>query len=242
MQDTYHIPEVSGLPLRPARLTRNPSKDAWDFRQRVRESRLGSPDALAALAAALQQHKTDVLTDGRHFYTIAGGYIALLEVRDLLAKEAPAAAPLPPAPEGFPPELLTLPVLSIRGPWWYFILHADKRHENRSWPDWYRDRELAKLKASNGRFLIHASKLGKEPKHREEFDDACCFAEDRGVANMPSFDSIQNGGIVGQATFVQWVTRANSDWFVGPGALEIKDTNPLPFYACKGALGFFFLA
>ncbi|MDD2765620.1 MAG: hypothetical protein PHE83_16785 [Opitutaceae bacterium] len=127
------------------------------------------------------------------------------------------------------------PALSIRAPWWWFILYADKRHENRDWPHWYRDREMAKLRATKGAFLIHAAKGCTQT----EFDEACGFAADCGVTRFPEFASIARGGIVGRGVITGFVEAADSPWFVGPGALVIAEPIPLPLLPCRGALGFF---
>jgi len=63
-------------------------------------------------------------------------------------------------PSGSGAALPNLPVLSIRQPWAWAIVHAGKDIENRNWPTRFR-----------GRFLIHAAKGCT----REEYLDACAF-------------------------------------------------------------------
>jgi hypothetical protein len=46
------------------------------------------------------------------------------------------------------------------------------------------------------------------------------------------------GGIVGVADIVDCVTASKSPWFVGNFGFVIANARPLPFYACRGALGF----
>lgn len=100
--------------------------------------------------------------------------------------------------------------LSIRQPWVHHILHDGKDVENRDWPTRYR-----------GWVLLHASKNA---------------SEDRDLIrrhNMPL------GGICGAARIVDCVKDMDSDWFFGEYGFVLADAAPLPFVACKGALGFF---
>ena len=55
----------------------------------------------------------------------------------------------------------------------------------------------------------------------------------------PSFDELQRGGIVGETEIVDCVTRSTSPWFVGEYGFVLRNTKPLPFRVCKGALGLF---
>lgn len=125
----------------------------------------------------------------------------------------------------FPHDLLSLPALSIRQPWAWAILHAGKDIENRRW--------YAKFR---GRFLIHAAKGCT----RSEYVDACAFmAYHCGGVDVPLLESLPRGGIVGVANMVGCVDDSDSDWFVGDWGFELSDVQPLPFFPCRGALGFF---
>ncbi len=115
------------------------------------------------------------------------------------------------------------PVLSIRQPWAWLIVNAGKDIENRSWPTKFR-----------GRFLIHASK----GMTRDEYEDAGLCAADSRIA-LPRFEVLERGGIVGEAEIVDCVTRSESVWFFGPYGFVLRNAKPLPFWPCKGALGFF---
>lgn len=118
-------------------------------------------------------------------------------------------------------ELLKLPVLSIRQPWAWLIANGYKDIENRSWPTKFR-----------GKFLIHAGK-----KWDEDTDTKDIF---RGFnINVP--ENLELGGIVGIAEITDCITESNSEWFFGEYGFVIKNARPLPFYPCKGQLGFFFL-
>jgi hypothetical protein len=118
------------------------------------------------------------------------------------------------------------PVLSIRQPWAWLICNAGKDIENRSWPTKFR-----------GRVLIHAGK----GMTSDEYEDAGICAADSGIS-LPPFESLERGGIVGEAEIVDCVTRSESAWFFGPYGFVLRNAKPLPFFPCKGALGFFHLA
>lgn len=121
-------------------------------------------------------------------------------------------------------ELLKLPVLSIRQPWAWLIANGHKDIENRSWPTKFR-----------GKFLIHAGK-----KFDEDFEpaDERVLGEEMGIILPNKFDF---GGIVGMAEITDCVKESNSPWFFGEYGFVIKNAEPLPFYPCKGQLGFFFI-
>lgn len=120
--------------------------------------------------------------------------------------------------------------LSIRQPYAWLILYGGKDVENRKWKTNYR-----------GQILIHASK---------EFDyDAIAwmtscpaFANDI-VARLPFWShDYDKGGIVGTVEIVDCVTAMNSPWFGGPYGFVLRNPKPLPFFPCKGRLGFFEIA
>lgn len=116
----------------------------------------------------------------------------------------------------------SLPVLCVRQPWAHAIVAGGKDVENRSRRTKYR-----------GPVLIHAGK-------------ACGYRE---LANMAlvnqingsdvKFADLNFGGIVGVADIVDCVDRSDSPWFVGPFGFVLRNARPLPFFPCKGKLGFF---
>lgn len=113
--------------------------------------------------------------------------------------------------------------LSIRQPWAWLIVNGHKDIENRSWATKYR-----------GPVLIHASK----GMTGAEYNDAYHFALEVGI-KIPSFNDLERGGIVGQATIASCSENSLSPWFFGKYGLELIDTKTLPFMPCKGRLGFF---
>lgn len=125
--------------------------------------------------------------------------------------------------------------LSVRGPWWWFILHAGKRHENRCWRSLYRDIQLEILRRAGGRAYLHAA----QGCTKTEYEEACAFAASRGVREFPDFATMPRGGLVGIMEIKGFVEGSTDPWYMGPGALEIGQIEALEFYPLKGALGFF---
>lgn len=114
--------------------------------------------------------------------------------------------------------------LSIRQPWAWLILNAGKDVENRDWPTPFR-----------GRFLIHASK----GMTREEYENGSDMLWlDPGV-QLPPFEKLERGGIVGSVELVDCVEESESEWFFGRYGFVLRDPQPMIFEPCKGRLGFF---
>jgi hypothetical protein len=115
--------------------------------------------------------------------------------------------------------------LSIRQPWAWLIVSGYKDVENRTWATTHR-----------GLFLIHAS---GRPMTRSEEADLRLWCEEVGI-DPPAFP-LPTGGIVGRAVLDDCVTSdpEDSPWFEGPYGFLLGDTEPLPFFPCKGRLGFF---
>lgn len=150
--------------------------------------------------------------------------------------------------------------LSIRQPWAWAILHAEKRIENRDWkgPPSYR-----------GPLLIHAAKGIRVGEHAE----AIAWMKEKGMLGglrIPAFREHVCGGIVGVCDLVDAVRHAHNNhlltayrrdlpsrclrcnaasldlpcskpdpWAVGPICLVLDNVRPLPFVPFAGALGFF---
>jgi len=114
-------------------------------------------------------------------------------------------------------------VISIRQPWAWMIIHAGKDIENRNW--------FTKVR---GRVLIHAAN-GMTDK---EFNCAWDLAERIGIEYV-SITELSRGGIIGSVEIVDCVTKSDSPWFFGRYGFVLRDPQPLPFYQCRGKLGFF---
>jgi hypothetical protein len=113
--------------------------------------------------------------------------------------------------------------LSIRQPWAWLIVNGHKDIENRSWATKFR-----------GPVLIHAAK----GMTGAEYNDAYHFALEVGI-NIPPFNDLERGGIVGMATVTGCSDNSLSPWFFGKFGFELADAKLLPFQPYKGQLGFF---
>lgn len=112
----------------------------------------------------------------------------------------------------------TLPVISIRQPWAYHILHNGKDIENRHWATKFR-----------GRILIHASKGCT----RAEYEAAA------GYGPLPPLAELERGGIVGSITITDCVDHSDSRWFFGKYGFVLSTPKPIPLIPLKGQLGIF---
>lgn len=119
--------------------------------------------------------------------------------------------------------------LSVRQPWAWAIIHAGKHLENRTWGSMNHH-----LKKQRGPICIHAS----SGMTRREYDAARGFMAHNGVV-CPDAADLVRGAIIGTATVVDWVRTSQSFWFMGPGALSMRDMRPVDPVPCSGALGFF---
>lgn len=123
--------------------------------------------------------------------------------------------------------------LSIRAPWWWFILHAGKDVENRDWPTKFR-----------GTVYVHASKWWAWHEVLEciVFALNCCGLQRSRIAAMIKLDDLKSfgGSLVGTVDIVDCVERSASPWFFGKYGFVLE--NPVVFECpipCRGALGFF---
>jgi hypothetical protein len=122
--------------------------------------------------------------------------------------------------------------LSVRAPWWWYILHGGKDIENRDWPTRVR-----------GRVLIHASKWWvKEDIALDDFDACEMAAKAELIFPLSDWRKMREccGCIVGSVEIVDCVAHSDSPWFVGDYGFVLRDpvifAKPIPL---KGALGFF---
>lgn len=115
--------------------------------------------------------------------------------------------------------------LSVRQPWAWLILHGGKDIENRTWETMFR-----------GQVLLHAGKTLTKAYHREVSD----WAEGEFGIIVPELDDMPRGGVVGVVTIAGCVRESTSRWF-NPGGFGfvLRNAEPVPFYPCNGALGFF---
>ncbi|SFP92745.1 hypothetical protein SAMN03159489_02205 [Pseudomonas sp. NFPP07] len=57
--------------------------------------------------------------------------------------------------------------------------------------------------------------------------------------DMPAFEELQRGGIIGSVELVDSVDTSGSPWYMGQKGFLLRDPKPLPFTPLKGRLGFF---
>ena len=129
--------------------------------------------------------------------------------------------------------------LSGRQPWWWAILHAGKRIENRHWNTHHR-----------GPILLHAAKGGT----RSEIILGLNWMTQRGLIQYeqwPGLENVMRGGIVGRARIVEVVAPGTLLYPAGVDSrghdpekygFVLEDVEPLPFRPLKGALGLFEVA
>jgi len=124
--------------------------------------------------------------------------------------------------------------LSIRQPWASMKLDGPKRIENRMSRTWVR-----------GWVLIHASltfDATAEPwlieqikKHTAPLDLAALMTA-KVISRRPD---LPRGGIIGAMHIVDCVQSSDSPFWMGPHGYVIDRIVKLPFYPCRGMLGFF---
>jgi len=119
--------------------------------------------------------------------------------------------------------------LTVRQPCAWLIVNGWKNIENRTWG-----------RRFSGRLFVHAAK----GMTKGEYEAARIFVA--GFApmvadKMPPMKALELGGIVGETSVIACVRYHPSEWFTGPFGfvLDPEKSRPLPFVACKGALGFF---
>lgn len=116
--------------------------------------------------------------------------------------------------------------LSIRQPWAWLILNAGKDIENRVWSTRFR-----------GRVLVHAAK----GMTWGEYNTTMCKLRRLGgkMIEIPNFDELERGGIVGSVEIVDCVQHSDSPWFCGPWGFVLRNPEPSGFVPMRGQLGFF---
>ncbi len=121
--------------------------------------------------------------------------------------------------------------LSVRAPWWWYIVRGYKDIENR---DWYSD--------YRGPVWIHASKWWNGSDVQYEIEGIHAAMIEPGITIPPRLSDLQpyGGCIVGSAEIVGCVDRHNSRWFMGDYGFVLRNAVPLEVpIPVKGSLGFF---
>lgn len=121
--------------------------------------------------------------------------------------------------------------LSVRQPWAWAIFHG-KDVENRSW------QAVNHGLTKRGRVCIHAAKGLKKDEYEDARDFINAILVPRGLRCPEAIDLLR-GGIIGSVDVVDVVTESDSDWFMGPRGLVLRDPVPCEFIPAVGALGYF---
>ena len=120
-----------------------------------------------------------------------------------------------------------IPALSIRQPWAWLIVHGHKDIENRDWPTNFR-----------GALLVHAG----QTLTKRYYDDTVAELAAAGLCppDMPTFEALPRGGLVGWTHVVDCVPEHPSRWKIeGSHGFVLRDSRPIDFVPLKGRLGFF---
>lgn len=118
-----------------------------------------------------------------------------------------------------------LPCISVRQPYAWLIVTGHKDIENRNWRTSFR-----------GRILIHAGKKYSRREHDEYAED---LGEYRGI-ELPRFEDMHLGGIVGSATVTDCVREHPSCWkSLGSWGFVLRDQRTRSFVPLRGQLGIF---
>ena len=134
-----------------------------------------------------------------------------------------------------------IPCLSIRQPWAWLIVRPDladtqersnaierglvKDIENRSWPT-----------KKRGPILIHASKGYSRREHLAFTDDLAI----RTGIQLPPYEAMQRGGIIGSALLKDCLRGHSSQWKIPDHwGFVLEDAKPIPFTPWRGQLGWF---
>lgn len=122
-------------------------------------------------------------------------------------------------------------ILSIRAPWWFYILYRRKNIENR---DWYT--------AFRGPIVIHASSWFDADEIMLDSRAARDMQDDAGFTGGKSITLGEiremGGHIVGRAEIVDCVDRSSSPWFMGKYGFVLENARPLAEpIRFKGGLG-----
>jgi hypothetical protein len=127
-------------------------------------------------------------------------------------------------------------ILSVRAPWWPFIVTGLKPIENRGWSTSYR-----------GPVLIHASKWWHDEEVIEDLEAAVDMHVAAGGTSAqvedPLFDLTEMpklaGHLVGLVDLWSCVRESDSPWFVGPVGFVLRNARRIEPIPLRGERGLF---
>lgn len=132
--------------------------------------------------------------------------------------------------------MLRPPALSLRAPWWWFILHGGKDVENRDWLTTYR-----------GPVILHASSWWSGVQVQQAWADGAGVMTELGLRKEGEKVTLQmlkdsGGHLVGMFDITGCVTASGSPWRNAEAKFAFTLANPRPFQTpikCLGQRGFF---
>lgn len=113
--------------------------------------------------------------------------------------------------------------ITVKPVWAWAIIHAGKNIENRSW-----------LTHIRGPVAIHASKN----LTRSEYEESKEYLPRRWRKELPAYEDLPRGVIIGVVDLVDCVTESKSRWFGGDYGFVLKNARPIKPIPCTGALSF----
>ena len=115
--------------------------------------------------------------------------------------------------------------ITIRQPWAWAIIYAEKDIENRSWKTNFR-----------GRVAIHSS----ASMTREEYEEGCkSIRRRKPKIKIPAYEDMVRGAILGTVEIIDCVDNSDSTWFGGEYGFVLSRPEKLAEpIKCKGALSF----
>lgn len=126
-------------------------------------------------------------------------------------------------------------IISIRAPWWWYIIRGWKDIENRDWATNYR-----------GPILLHASSwwslaaVADDTASAESMRRVAGFAPtgDKGIYTYRQMRDL-GGHIVGRADITNCVADSASPWFCGKYGFVLANAKPVTPIPLKARLGLF---
>lgn len=114
--------------------------------------------------------------------------------------------------------------LSVQQPWAWLLVRGLKPVENRTW--WTKVR---------GPVAIHAGKQMADMSLEQIVD----YYGLQSLVPDPDGVELKRGGLIGRADLVDCVKSHSSKFFHGPWGFVFDNARELPFFSCRGRLGFF---
>lgn len=119
--------------------------------------------------------------------------------------------------------------LAIRQPWAWAIIHGGKDMENRDWKRWMKD----------WKFRARVAIIASSGMTRDEYEEGAEFIEVVTRKPCPAPHELIRGAVIGHVEIADNVWESASPWFMGPGALVLRDPVACLPVPVSGKLGIF---